>query len=279
MTAKLAVFLLILFFPDAAFPQDSLHRKNCNLLTVQTGYSKHFVQDDIISPLLYSGSQVPVYLTYQSLGKTRVHTVVAYFDYLKLSSAISIQNPEPAFYAKNYNAFVQYAYNRSVYNNGRLNVRLYAGGQIKGQLNLRDHYYNSFVHYNTGEFLTNLSLSLLLIKKFAIRKNDYISLHYTLSALAYDMLNYLYNANVAKELNADASQNSTGDLIRKNSRLASVNNYFEFQTELSYVKFISKRVGCSVRTYLQYYNEQKVEDIFAAKYVNVQCTVGVAVKL
>jgi len=261
-----------------AHSQDSLAYKTQHFIALQSGYSRHIVQDDIISPLIYKGSQAPVLLDCQFLTKKGQHSFSIFYDYLKLTSPITITTPAEAFYDKNYNAFIEYSYCRKLYTFNGWKTSVFTGAELKFLLNMRDHYYNNYTHYNTGEFISDIGLSLLIIKKFTKPQNDFLSFRYNMSVIAYDMLNYLYNANVPKKLSTDANQNETGNLIKIN-RPVTINRYLEFQTELSYVKFINKFIGLELKYYFQYYNSEKFKNLFYTRYVNNQYLVGIIVKI
>jgi hypothetical protein len=259
------------------FSQDSLTFKTLHYVAFQTGYSRHIVKDDIISPLVYRGSQIPVSFNYQFFSGNSIQSISLFFDNLNLTSSITIHSPAEAFYTINYNAFINYSYCLKLYSFSRWNISVFAGGEIKSLLNLRDHYYNNYTHYNTGEFVSDLGFSFLIIKRFASSQNDLLSFRYSMSIVAYDMLNYLYNANVAKKMSTDAGQNTFINLI-KAVRPVTINNYFEFQTEISYTKFINKFIGFELKQYFQYYNEKKFDELLYTKYVNNQYLVGLIIK-
>jgi hypothetical protein len=276
LLTRLTFFYLLLC--SNVFGQDSLTFKTQHFIALQSGYSRHIVRDDIISPIVYKGSQIPILLNYQLLAKKGQHSLSLYYDYLKLTSSISIKTPYEAFYTKNYNAFIEYSYNRKLHTFMSWNTSLFAGAGIKSLLNFRDHYFSNFTHYYSGEFIWSLDISFLIIKRFASFNNNNISFRYSMSIFAYDLLNYLYNANVAKTLSTEANHNSSFDLINTN-RLVTINKYFEFQTELTYVKFINKYLGLELKHYFQYYNSEKFKNLFYTKYVNNQYLVGLIVKI
>jgi len=271
------VILLYIPLGSNAFGQDSLVHHTQHYISVQSGYSRHMVKDDVISPLVYSGSQIPILLNWQMSARKGQHSITGYYDYVKLTSSITITSPAEAFYAENHNAFIKYSYNRKIVTFTQWETSVFAGPELKFLLNQRDHYYNNYTHYNTGEFISSLELSFLVLKEFS-KSQDKFSFRYNMSVIAYDMLNYLYNANVPKKLNIDASQNTSANLIKGNS-LVTLNKYFEFQTELSYVKFINKFMGVEIKYCFQYYNLEKYHNLLYTRYINSQYLLGFMVKI
>lgn len=69
--------------------QDSTAGTPQHLLGLFSGLSNHIVRDDIISPLLYSGSQFPILVSYTYRGQKSREMYTAYYENLQLSSSIT----------------------------------------------------------------------------------------------------------------------------------------------------------------------------------------------
>jgi hypothetical protein len=165
-----------------------------------------------------------------------------------------------------------------LYDINKWKLKIYAGAEIKSILNQRDHYYNNYTHYTSGELVSDLGLSIMALKAFDSSKSSYLCFGYSMALLSFDALNYKYNANVMKVINSESFRNTSDNLVRTN-KLVTVNKYFEFQTEISYIRFISKHIGFDLKYHFQYYNSEKFKDLLYVKYVTSQYLIGVIVKL
>src|SRR5271157_1606218 len=171
--------------------QDSLNNKAKHFISIQTGYSMHFVQDQVISPLVYKGSQLPLFLNFEILNKKSSQLVSICYDNLKLSSSITTNYPTPSFYTQNYNAFFEYSYLRSIYQFPLWKIKVFAGGTFKTLLNYRDHFYGGDTNYSYGEFIASIDISFMIIKRFKGPNDNFISFRFDMPVLAYDFWNYL----------------------------------------------------------------------------------------
>lgn len=272
------IVLIILLINQLVIGQDSNTKNRKQFVSIQTGFDRRLVQDEIISPLIYRGITIPIILTYQHISNKNSHSVSIFYDQLKLHSSISVKEPAEAYYTRNYNGLIEYSYCRKLYTFTEPKIEIFAGVDIKSFLNFRDHYYSNYTHYTTGELINSVGISTLFLKKFDNTKEDFASFQIKIPLLNYDMLNYLYNVNVAKELNTEAELNNSKNLV-KSSKLVTVNKHFEIHTDLTYNKFISERIGIKFNYQFQFYKTEKFENLFDVICVNYQFMTGLIIKL
>jgi hypothetical protein len=60
-----------------------------HLLTLSSGISSHTTRDEMMSPLMYRGAEMPLAFTYRFRGVEHRHTVLFYYDNTELNSSIT----------------------------------------------------------------------------------------------------------------------------------------------------------------------------------------------
>ena len=60
-----------------------------HLLTLSSGVSLHSVRDEMMSPLIYRGTQIPIEFSYRYRGLSNRHTFLFYYDNSELNSSIT----------------------------------------------------------------------------------------------------------------------------------------------------------------------------------------------
>ena len=93
MSNKLiTVIFLILSYVFISFSQDSskiISFEPQHLFTLSSGISLYTIRDEMMSPLLYRGTQVPIAFLYRFRGIKNRHTVLFYYDNTELNSSIT----------------------------------------------------------------------------------------------------------------------------------------------------------------------------------------------
>jgi hypothetical protein len=254
-----------------------IHNKK-NLLELSTGYSKHIIQDDIISPYTYKGWKAPVWLKYSHLGKHYIHDLSLYYDRLDLESEITNKLSDFPHYSDNVNAYLSYGLIREICPIRGIKTDFYIGGKIKSYINFRNHHYTGSDQAFSAEQSTSLDIKLSLIKHYN-PQNDLIIYSFSLPVLSYALLSGMYNANVSEQINqSDRSENMLLQFI-KNGDFVGINKLFEFQSELAVYKSINKMISFVACHYLHYYSFEKHPDNRRTKYLNNQFLIGITLKL
>jgi len=283
MIKKIPLSVLFYFFYSLnTFCQDSVRIKANHYISLQTGYSMHYVQDEVISPLVYKGGQFPIFLKFQLLGNNSYQQVSIFYDYLQLSSSITSNFPSPSFYTQNTNVFFEYSYLRNIYKIPARKIKLFAGGTFNTLINYRDHFYGGggdVVDYPYGEFITSIGVSFMIIKRFNSLYDNFISFRVDMPLLEYDFWNYLYNANVPKDFVSTNANDNTVTALMLSGKPVTINQYFDFQGYMSYSIFANKHIGFEISYYFQYYNSEKVKGVSYTRYLNYQFLGGLILKI
>jgi hypothetical protein len=207
----LLIIQVLFIVPLAA--QDSLTDDSKHYFSIGTGYSKHVVRDDIISPLTYRGATAPLSLTYRYWGRKNRHMVDMYYDNFKLNSSAPYNSVS---YAENTKIQIAYAFNRRIDNSNNINTKLYLGGRFLTMLNLGDYYFVSYINHAAPEAIASLGINLF-VEKYTKGKNiGYMYFNIGVPLSAYIVLNDRYNAEVAKGFDdLGGSTDNQSQVLRK----------------------------------------------------------------
>ena len=272
----IAIFIIQTCFLTTIIAQDSLTNKPYNLFIINTGYSKHIIRDDIISPLIYKGAKAPIILNYKYIGNKSRQAFTFFYDKLELKSS-NTNNISP--YAINSNAFIEYAYNRKIYTLNNLKTNCYLGGKFVAFINYRDYYFSNYGNHFSGELMTSIGINLLLEKNFNGKKDSYLYFNVNMPIFAYVILNDRYNANVSETIDEMYLNENIYTELLISGDFVTLNKLVEFQTELSYSLFLSKHLGLELKHRFHFYSLSQYENLFHARYVNSQYLIGLIIKL
>lgn len=274
------IILLILFSLDFFYSnaQDTLLiLEKRNQIFLSTGYSKHIIQDDLISPYIYKGTKAPIWIRYKHFGKKYIHNILIYYDQLDLESKITNRSSYFSHFSKNINGFFGYSVDRKVYSFNEIKTDLFIGGKIESYINYRNHYYTTNDQSTTGEQSTCLGLNFSIIKKYN-SKNDLITYSFSLPLLSYVLMSNMYNANVSDQINDVDPDESPMAQIIKNGDIVFIDKLFEIQSELSIYKSLNKFMAVGISHFLQFYSFEKHPDNRRTKYLNNQLLVDIIIK-
>jgi len=273
------VLLIILFSSKllSLFAQDSICLKK-NHISVSSGYSKHIIQDEVISPLNYKGNKLPLWIKYKRYGNKYLQNISLFYNRVGLESNITHKDHYYSHYTENINAYFAYSVEKRIHSIKNINTDIYLGAKIKSYINYRNHSYTSDIQTITGEQNSSLDLNTKFIKVYNTQ-GDFISYNFNFPLIAYILMPDMYNANVSKQVyKADASEGLVLQYIR-NGDFVTLNKLFEFQSELHTIKSIHKNIAIGLTHYLHYYSLKKHPDNQPVKYVNNQFTLDLIIKL
>ena len=113
-----------------------------HLLTLSSGISSHTVRDEMMSPLLYRGTQAPLAFSYRFRGIENRHAVLFSYDNTELNSSITrITNDVAAsHYIKNLNLNFEYSFANGVTTLEDFSTTGFLGVRLSSIFNLRNHY-------------------------------------------------------------------------------------------------------------------------------------------
>jgi|WetSurMetagenome_2_1015567.scaffolds.fasta_scaffold92599_1 hypothetical protein len=277
------ILLLIVTVMHASFSQDSskIGFSPRHIFTVSTGISLHAVRDEMMSPLLYRGTQAPLAISYRFRGTENRHTALFYFDNTGLNSSITQRSNDVAVshYIKNFHLTFEYSYSTRAAVFDDLNTMVFLGARLSSLLNLRNHYFLPDNNHMSAEQMTGLDIYLLTETSFQSASHNFLSIEISIPCISYALLNSRYNANVSEDFDdLDFQQSLLWQLV-KTGGVVSFNRLFGVQAEASYMVFVTNHIGFDVRYRMKYYSFAQFEDLFHARVLNNQLLIGLTVTL
>lgn len=276
---KIIIVFIAINFVASLNAQDSIKYKPNHLIGIYSGFSHHIIRDDVASPLIYRGSNAPILLSYGYIGERSRQIFQISYDNLELNSSITDKSATFPHFADNIVFKIDYSYDRKIYNNKNLLVQCFLGGKFSNILNLRNFHFYSGNSIYFAEELNSIGPNIHIKKQFRQLKDDV--LHFTLyfPVISYAILGDRYNAVVDETFQKmDLSKNIYWQVF-KSGNFVSFNKLLEFQTELSYTKFIGKHIGFEFKHKLLFYNYSHYQQLLHARYVNNQYLLGLIIKL
>jgi hypothetical protein len=267
-----------------SFSQDSsspISFDSQHLLTLSSGISAHTVRDEMMSPLMYRGTQIPLAFTYRFRGLANRHTVLFYFDNAKLNSSITknVNDVAVSHYINNLHLNCEYSFSTRVAVFENLQTTCFAGARLSSILNLRNHYFQSDKNHMSAEQMTGLGIHLLTETAIQRESGNYLRVEINIPCVSYVLLSERYNANVSEQFdNIDFEQSILWQLFRKGD-FVTFDRLFEVQADVAYTFFVSNHIGFDLQYRLQYYSFAQYGDLFHARVLNNQILLGLTVKL
>jgi hypothetical protein len=131
----------------------------------------------------------------------------------------------------------------------------------------------------SAEQMTGLGIHLLTETAIQQESDNYLRVEINIPCISYVLLSERYNANVSDDFDdIDVDRSVLWQLFKKGN-VVTFNRLFEVQADVSYVFFISNRIGFDLQYRLLYYAFAQYEDLFHARVLNNQFLIGVTVIL
>jgi hypothetical protein len=278
---SILVILLILSFGRISFSRESSPNstfESQHLLTLSSGISLHTVRDEMMSPLMYRGTQIPLAFTYRFRGFENRHAVLLYFDNTTLRSSIT-DKASTVHYINNLHLSFEYSFSTRAALFESLNTTCFLGARFSSILNLRNHYFRQDKNHMSAEQMSGLGIHLLTETAIQQESDNYLRVEINVPCISYVLLTERYNPQVSEKFDdTDFEGNMLWQLFKKGD-IITFNKLFEVQADVSYVFFVSKRIGFDLQYRLQYYSFAQYQDLFHARVLNNQFLLGLTVKL
>jgi hypothetical protein len=252
-----------------------------HLLTLSSGISSHTVRDEMMSPLMYRGTQIPLALTYRFRGSDNRHTVLFSFDNTELHSSItkSINDVAVSHYINNLHLSFEYSFSTRAAVFENLNTTCFLGASLSSLLNLRNHYFQSNDNLMSAEQMTGLGIYLLTETAIQQESDNYLRVGIYIPCVSYVLFPERYNANVSEAFDdIDLEQSIVWQLFKKGD-VVTFNRLFQVQADVSYIFFVSNHIGFELQYRGLYYSFAQYRDLFHARVLNNQFLLGMTVKL
>lgn len=278
ITALVGIVLFQFCFQLVSNGQDSIPKKSKRLFGIYTGYNHHIIRDDVASPLIYKGSQAPFAFSYRTISNKSRQSVNFYIDHLELSSSITDKSGFWQHYADNWNASLHYSYLRKAFTIGKMNTDCFLGLKLLSNLNYRNfHFYKDYSIVFAEQF-NSIGINFMMEKKLGNKKDDYLRFNVNVPLAAYVILKDRYNGVVSETFNKIDFKDKPIFNIITHGDVVTLNKLIEYQTELSYTRFLSKNIGLEFQHRLHFYYFSHYKDLLHARYLNNQYLMGLIVK-
>lgn len=249
-----------------------------NLFTLSTGMSLHSVRDEMMSPLIYRGTQIPIEFSYRYLGLSNRHTILLCYDDTDLNSSITNRTKE-LHYIKNLNLNFEYSFSTKIAALEGFSTTCFLGARLSSMLNMRNHYFMQGKSHTSAEQMNSLGIYLLTETSLQNASNNFLSVEINIPFISYALLNNRYNANVSEKFDdLNFGQNILWQVFKKGD-LITFDKLFEIQADISYKIFVSNYIGFDFQYRFQYYSFEQYESLFHSKVLNNLFLVGMMVKL
>ncbi|MGA3287706.1 MAG: hypothetical protein ABSD46_09790 [Bacteroidota bacterium] len=287
MSNKLIIVIfLILSYGCISFSQDSsniISFEPHHLFTLSSGISSHIVRDEMMSLLLYRGTQAPLAFLYRFRGIENRHTVLFYYDYTELNSSITkiVNEKAVSHYINNLHLNFEYSFSTRAAVFEDLHTTCFLGARLSSILNLRDHCFEQNNSQMSAELMTGLGICLLTETAIQKESNNYLRVEVNIPCISYVLLPEPYNAKVSENFSLfdiDPERNILWQIFKKGD-FVSFNKLFEMQADFSYIFFVSRYIGFDLHYRFQYYSFTQYQDLFRARVLNNQFLLGLTVKL
>ena len=275
------ILITIIFGCSNTFSQEDSNMVSFearHLFTLSSGMSLHTVRDEMISPLIYKGTQIPIEFSYRFRGSSNRHTILFYYDNSELNSSITNKS-KSSHYINNLNLNFEYSFATKITAIEDYNTTLFLGARLSSMLNLRTHYFSQDKSHASAEQMTSLGIYLLAESFIQKESNNFLRVEINIPFISYALLNNRYNANVSENFDdIDVEKNILWQLFKKGNFI-SFNKLFEIQADISYNIFVSSYFGFDLRYRFQYYSFAQYQSLLHSNVLNNQFLFGMMVKL
>lgn len=275
------ILILIVLAHNNSFSQEAstmASSESQNLFTLSSGMSLHSVRDEMMSPLIYRGTQIPIEFSYRYRGLSSRHTLLFYYDNGELNSSITNRTRE-SHYIKNLNLNFEYSFATKVTALEDFNTTCFLGARFSSMLNMREHYFMQGKSHASAEQMTGLGVYLLTETFLQNESNNFLSVEINIPFISYALLTNRYNAGVSEKFDdLNFEQNILWQIFKKGD-LVTFNKLFQIQADISYNIYISNHIGFGLRYRFQYYSFEQFESLLHSKVLKNQFLIGMMVKL
>jgi hypothetical protein len=252
-----------------------------HLVTLSSGISTHTVRDEMMSPLLYRGTQVPMTLSYRFRGSENRHTLLLSYESTELHSSITrtVKDVAITHYINNLHLNCEYSFSTKAAVFENLNTTCFLGARLSGILNLRNHYFQNANKLMSAEQMTGLGIHLLTETALQQDSENSLRVEINIPCVSYVLLSDRYNANVSEDFDdIDVDQSILLQLFTK-GHIVTFDKLFEVQADVSYMFFVGNHIGFDLQYRLLYYSFAQYQDVLHAQVLNNHFLLGVTVKL
>jgi len=250
-------------------------------MTLFTGISVHAVRDEMISPLLYRGTQAPIALAYRYRGSENRHSLLLSYDETRLHSSITqpVNGSPVSHYINNLHLNLDYSFSTKAAVIEDLNTTFFIGARFSSILNLRKHWFFQDKNHMSAEQMTGLGINVLTETVLPLESDNVLRAEINVPCVSYVLLGDRYNANVGEKLdNLDLEKNLLWQLFKRGD-VVTFNKLFELQADVSYTFFVSGLIGLDLEYRVLFYSFAQYQDLLCVRVLSNQLLLGLTVRL
>lgn len=254
-----------------------------HLVYLSSGFARHIERDDAISPFIYSGSTMPVEISYRYQGIKNRYAFTFFFDHLTLNSVLQgYGGGGPNYSTINTNLSIENFYTHKVFSLPEHKFDLFFGGGLHLLLNYRLH--SSVLSGNRNNYtmldqFNSIAFVFQAEKRYSTN-GQILSVELFIPAISYVLPGDTYNAYVGRDI--DKLINSDGNVLIEtiqNGEWASFNKLICINANLSYTRFVGSHFGFELKYGFQYYKFTQYSDLNYSKNLQNIFLIGIKFKL
>jgi hypothetical protein len=259
-----------------ASENDTVKLQSQHLFSLNSGYSNQMIRSEAVSPFIYKGITAPVDLYYQHLNNSSLQRLDLQFSRGHLKPDIpDYSDIGLVHYIKSTTVYLRYSWLYKLTSSSDLN--LFCGGEINSFLNTRDHFFTAGNNYLMVDCFNSLSLSAVLNKQ--INQSNQILLNISVPVVSYVLMRQTYNSYVGEKTESlDLGKNVLYQLL-KNGDFVTMNKFFDLRADLTWVKYLGKHFGISLKYSFHYYKFTQYDNLFYSLNLYNQLFAGFLIKL
>lgn len=248
-----------------------------HLIGFSSGLTLGAVRDEIMSPLKYSGTHMPLQLTYLYRGPLIRHTFLLSYSAGDLTSSIT-NIPAASHIITAHHAAFSYACATKVFDLAELNTSCFAGVGLSALLHLRQQYFRKGQSHTNADQMTGLGISVLTETSLSHGDANLLRCAIGIPCISYALLTDHYNANVSTTA-YERSDDTDIMLIFNRGRFVWLGSLIDIRATVSYLMYLSDHIGLDLQYHFRYYSFPEYEELFRARVLTNQFLLGLTVAL
>ncbi|MCE1188299.1 MAG: hypothetical protein LWX56_04085 [Ignavibacteria bacterium] len=280
---KLYAYILVIFsgagcLISAQDIQEYKYNHGLHELNLLVGLGFHSERDQMMTPMKYSGTLIPLRLAYEYLGTQNRFGIVFNFSSGNMESAISNVLPG-AHEANNFNMDASFSWAVHITDIEKYNSALFGGARLASMLNFRNYRLLIDKKQTSAELMTGIGLYFRSETFLTHDCTHNLIAEISLPLINYAVLTRRFNANVSEKFdNLDYKENMLMQLFA-NGDIVLPDKLFLIKAELTYFFRLSQFFRINVVYGFQYYYFNQYKSLYRAKDINQQILWGIVVDL
>jgi hypothetical protein len=271
-------FLFLICTAAAQEAPDSTSASPRHYLALSSGLIRGAVRDEMMSPMMYTGTSLPLQLSYSYRGSDIRHALLLSYSADDLTSSITDPRTSAHTIART-RLELSYTLALKVLDLPDLRTSCFAGGEISGLLDVRKHTFQKDRSHSNVDQLAGLGIGLLTETRLQDGTKNLLRCAIGIPVLTYTYLLDHYNPNVSSTIdNLGDEEDVVWELIKR-GRVVSFGQLFEIRAAVAYLLMLGNHIGLDLQYRFHYYTYSEYEPILRAHVLTNQFLLGVTVAL